>query len=245
MITATPTIPNISKLLYDHLIAKNKAEGERPVAGSMTWRASKLGSCLRAQYLEFYLKRPFLEEFDALSLRRFEVGHQWGRTFEEWFLEMGFGVRLEQELFDPALDIGGHADFILTGGLDVKLGVELKSVNSKWFWYRAREKETTASPEHMMQAAVYSLLTGNEFPWIVLTVSKDDLTIEQDVVTDEHRRLARERINILNAVKRPGVLPPPCTCKDDWQWKYCPYYAGDRKAAKQKGAKPDGECCVV
>jgi len=239
-------VPNISALLDAHLLAKREAEGDRLVAGGATWRASKLGSCLRAQYLEFFLKRPKLAEFDALTLRKFEVGHQWGRQFEEWFTNLGFTVYPEQELHDASLDIGGHADFILHNPeTDVKLGVELKSVNSRWFWFRTKEKETTASPEHMMQTAVYSLLTNNKFPWIVLTVSKDDLTMEQDVVTDEHRAAALNRLTVLHAAKEGKIAPPVCTCLGGWSWKYCGYYAGDRKAAKQKGAKPDGECCVI
>lgn len=243
--TTAIEIPRISDLLDAHLLAKRDAEGEREIAGGATWRASKLGSCLRAQYLEFFLKRPKLEEFDALTLRKFEVGHQWGRQFEKWLGELWLGeVRNEVVLYDKSLDIGGHADFILDERGTPRFGIELKSVNSRWFWYRTREKESTASPEHMMQAAVYSLLTNNEFPWIVLTVSKDDLTMEQDVVTDEHRAIAIEKLTILNYAKE-NTLPPPCTCLDEWEWKYCGYYAGDRKAAKQKGAKPDGECCVI
>lgn len=243
--SATIAIPNISAMLDAHLLAKREAEGEREIAGKCTWRASKLGSCLRAQYLEFFLKRPKFEEFDALTLRKFEVGHQWGRQFEEWFDRMfdAHEVKTEVELSDSSLDIGGHADFIVVNK-DGPLGIELKSVNSRWFWYRAREKETTASPEHMMQAAVYSLLTLNQFPWIVLTVSKDDLTMEQDVVTEEHRRAALDKLELLNGAKLGGD-PPQCTCLTGWEWKYCGYYAGNRKAPYMKGAKPDGDCCVI
>jgi len=242
-VTDTLAIPNISNLLDAHLLAKRDMEGERKVAGGMTWRASKLGNCLRQQYLQFHLKRQPLHKDSALSLRRFEVGHQWNHQFAEWFADLGFDVYQEEEFSDSTLDIGGHADFTLIND-EVKFGVELKSVNSKWFWYRTKEKETTASPEHMMQAAVYEILTGREYPWVVLTVSKDDLTMQQDVVTEEHCALALERLKILDQAKAIGI-PPPCTCKDDWEWKFCPYYAGDEKAARAKGAKPQGECCVI
>lgn len=240
-------IPDISSLLDSHLLAKNKAEGDRPVAGGMTWRASKLGSCLRAQYLEFYLKQPKIVPMDALSLRRFEIGHSWGRQFAQWFRDLGYRVSEEIELHDSSLDVGGHADFVISkydGDKHRPTGVELKSVNSKWFWYRTREKETTASPEHMMQAAVYSLLTANAYPWIVLTVSKDDLTMQQDVVTEQHRQLAIDRIDTLNSAVSFNEIPP-CTCLDGWEFKYCSYYEGDVKEARKKGAKPDGKCCEI
>ena len=256
------SIPDISDLLDAHLLAKRDAEGDRPVAGGMTWRASKLGSCLRQQYLELHLKQPKLEEFDALSLRRFEVGHQWGRQFARWFRDMGYDVEEEVELYNAALDVGAHGDFVVRGP-GFKVGIELKSVNSRWFWRRTNDGEmTTASPDHMMQAATYQLLTGHEFPWMVLSVSKDDLTMIQDVVTDEHCNIAMHRLAILNGAKATGV-PPPCTCLDDWRWRYCGFYSGSDESKKtqhsektgelyangkpkyRKAYKPDGECCKV
>ena len=250
---AAPPIPDIAQLLDNYLLAKNQAEGERSIVGNATWRASKLGSCLRAQYLEFFLEQPKNKPFTALTLRRFEVGHQWGRQFCKWFEDLGFGVEEEVELYDEELDVGAHGDFILTSERGNKCGVELKSVNSMWFWYRAKEKETTASPEHMMQTACYDLLArkaGLEIPWIVLSVSKDDLTINQDVVTEEHRDRALQRLTSLNHAVATGVAPD-CTCTDPKgnyngnEFKYCGYYEGDAEAARKRGAKPAGECCRI
>lgn len=251
---ATP-IPEISTLLDDFLVAKNKAEGGRSITGNATWRASKLGSCLKAQYLEFFLKQPKLEEFSALTLRRFEVGNQWGRQFARWFREMGYGVEEEVELHDEDLDVGAHGDFILTSQRGNKVGIELKSMNSMYFWYRAREKETVASPEHMMQTATYDILArkqGLEIPWLVLCVSKDDLTMNQDLVTEAHRERALDRLNTLNLAVATGKIPP-CTCTDPEgnyngnEWKYCCYWPGKPENKKRKGAKPDAgvACCEV
>lgn len=229
-------IPNISALLDRHLELQRIAEGEREITGGATWRASQLGKCLRQQYLRYVVKKPLLQEDDALSLKRFEIGHFWGARFSQWFSDMGFAVEEEVEWYDHAMDLGAHVDFIISRP-GLQLGVELKSVNSKWFWYRARSDGDTASPENMMQAATYDLMArakGYEFPWIVLTVSKDDLTMEQDVVTAEHRKAALARIILLNAAKAT-MTPPACTCTDpngEWNgngWKYCGYYAGDRK----------------
>lgn len=242
------SIPNISALLDQHLLAKRDAEPDRAISGGATWRASKLGSCLRQQYLEFCLKQPKLDEFSAQTLRRFEVGHQWGRQFAVWLADLGFEVQEEVELHDADLDIGAHVDFIITKDGQTT-GIELKSVNSAWFSYRDKAKETTASPENMMQAACYDILSrkqGRAHPWIVLTCSKDDLRMNQDEVTQAHRDLAEQTLRQLNAAKISGK-PPECTCLDGWVWKYCGFYEGDKMAAKKKGAKPEpgAKCCQI
>lgn len=261
----TTAIPDISDLIDQHLELKRIAEGAREITGGMTWRASKLGYCLRQQYLEFFLKKPKITDFDAKALKRFEVGHAWSRQFAQWFRDMGYEVQEELELFDRVLDIGAHADFIVTGPSkrapgnlsalhlpNVTFGVELKSVNSKTFWYRTKMKEESAAPEHMIQAAVYSILRP-EIEWIVLTVSKDDLTIEQDLVTQSHRESALGRLHLLNKAKTLSVLPP-CTCKDDWQWQYCGYWPDVEAreewlkltpAQRKATGKPEGECCGI
>lgn len=242
-------IPNVADLLDKHLLAKRAAEGEREITGGRTWRASKLGYCLRQQYLEFFLKQPKIGDFNAKTLKRFEVGHTWSRQFAQWFREMGYDVTEEMELDSEDLDVGAHVDFILNN----EIGIELKSVNSKTFWYRERNGETTAAAEHMIQAATYSLLMPTVPTWLVLTVSKDDLTIVQDVVTEGWRIEATRRLLILNNSVATGQLLP-CTCRDDWQWQYCGYWA-DTKARdewlaltpyqRKKQGKPDGDCCVV
>lgn len=248
-------VPNISLLLDQHLLEKNQAEGNREIVGNATWRASKLGACLKAQYLEFFLKQPKLEEFSALTLRRFEVGHQWGRQFARWFKEMGFEVQEEVELYDEELNVGAHGDFILTSQRGNKVGIELKSMNSMYFWYRARELETVASPEHMMQTATYDILArkqGIEIPWLVLCVSKDDLTMNQDIVTEAHRERALDRLRVLNQAIKTGKIPT-CTCTDPEgnyngnEWKYCGYWPGRPENKKKKGAKPEPGlvCCEV
>jgi hypothetical protein len=264
-------VPDISKLLDDYLVAQDKTEGEREITGSATWRASKLGSCLRAQFLEFHLKQPKLEEFSALTLKKFEVGHSWSRQFSKWFKEMGFEVQEEVELYDEELDVGAHGDYILTSQRGNKVGIELKSVQSRWFWHRTQEEESTATEAHMMQTACYDLLArkkGLEIPWMVVSVSKDDLTIVQDLVTEDHRDRALTRLIFLNAAKNTNT-PPPCTCTDPEgnyngsEWRYCGYYAGSEESKKnphnektgelyangkpkyKKVFKPDGACCEV
>src|SRR5215469_3757363 len=173
---------DLAQAFDTHLLEKNDQESKRPIAGNATWRASRLGSCMRAQYLEHVLHVEPLIPLDALSLRRFEIGHFWTNQFKRWFEEMGLLLHEEYELHDPSLDIGAHADFIV-GNKDWKAGVELKSMQSRYFWYRKKEgSETVASPAHLIQASVYDHLCqqqGINMPWYVITVSKDDLSIHQ------------------------------------------------------------------
>lgn len=259
-------------LIDKFLLGRRDAEGNREIVGNATWRGSKLGSCLRQQYIEFFLKQPKLEQFSATTLRRFEVGHAWSAIFKGWFEDMGLLAHEEMEFFDADLDVGAHADFLL--GIEGKLiaGIELKSVNSKAFWYRAKQADTTASPENMMQTALYDILArkqGIEIPWYVVTVSKDDLQMNQDQVTQAHRDEALARLATLNEAKLLGV-PPPCSCMDPNGafngngWKWCPYSESSDDAkttsvsqkiegetyanGKPKYSKkyiPDGECCAV
>lgn len=264
------TDTGISKLIHDYLDKKREAEGKREIAGGRTWRASKLGSCLKAQYLEFALKQPPTFPDDAKSTKRFEVGDVWGEIFRRWFDGMGLLLHEELALDDPKLDVGAHVDFIIGNG-KWKAGIELKSMQSRYFWHRINEGRTEiATDGHLIQAATYDLLSrqqGVTMPWYVVVVSKDDLTIEQSVVREEHREMALQRLHALNTAKALGVAPP-CECTDEaafWggrEWRWCSFYGGspesrtesksvktdekyaNGKAKYKKVFTPDGECCV-
>jgi hypothetical protein len=263
---AAPTaLPNIASFLSAHLEKKRAEQGGRATAGNATWRASLIGSCLRRQYMELHLEIPPLRQDDVKSLKRFEVGHAWAGIFERWFEEMGMLRASEIERVDTYLDIGSHEDYMIEVA-GMKIGVELKSVQSTWFNYRT--KEGGARVEHLLQAATSDVIQrrrGIEIPRMVLSVSKDDLQIAQDWVTEEHRQEVLDRLAVLNECKAAGV-PPPCTCNHTaaaWQWRWCPYYNGsddsrftsksiktgefyaNGKAKYRKVFVSDGPCCEV
>lgn len=245
---------DIATLVDSHLLDKHEREGKRPVTGGATFRASRLGACLRAQYLEAVVKAPPIVPITALTLRKFMAGDVYEEQFKQLFQEMGLLLDEQIELYDAELDVGANADFII-GDSEWKLGVECKSMNSMYFWYRTKESApTTASLPHLLQAGMYNELCrrqGHDFEWVVMPVSRDDCYNTQDLVTQEHRAMALDRLATLRYAKETGQAPS-CECNDPnapWggrEWKWCPFYRGTDASTKQKrNAHPDGPCCEV
>lgn len=248
------TVPPVGRLIEDYLLRKREQEGKRKVAGGRRWRASRLGSCLRAQWLEAVEEREPLVTLKARSLKRYSVGDVWNDTFKRWFDDMHLLIHEEYALSDAELNVGGHVDFIIGNEKIIGLmqegdfpppvwrcGIEIKSVHSTYFKYREREDGMeTATPSMMVQAATYDVLSrrmGVEMPWVVVCVSKDDLMMGQTVVTEKWRTMALERIQLLNQCLAAGT-PPPCECKMEqglWggrEWRFCDYYAGSQESAE-------------
>lgn len=244
-------IPDLYALINTHLRTQYEAEQEREIVAGKTWRGSKLGYCLRRQYLEFGVKQPKLRGVSDTTLRKWAVGKIWGEAYLRWYSEMGLVLAEEAEMYADDLDVGAHADFIL-GSERWQCGVEVKSVHSAYFWYRKKNKETTATFENMMQGAIYDILKRREgvtIPWLVQPTSKDDLFSTQDLVTEKHRKEALRRLEALNTALRTGEAPP-CTCLDpkgEWGgggWKMCDYYPPEFPTGKND--KPaDVECCAL
>lgn len=246
MVSAPPTtwVPGFLDAFYEA-----KANEGRGVAGGMSWRASRLGWCPRAQYLESILKQP-QPPVDARTARIFQVGHLTARLFAEAFSEAGILLAEELPLSDKVLDLGGHVDFVVGGPIkndnsplsralieafgDSSLptvGVELKSKQSKSFWWAKKKGEPVADVGQRMQAAAYSILAERVHydvdRWVVLSASKDDLTIAETPVLEEDRQRALDRLALLNYAKEqqdPYALP--CVCLTEWGGRmrdYCSY----------------------
>jgi len=250
---------SLADVLDIYFTTLGDVDAHRPVAGGRTWRGSLLGSCLRRQYIQAVEHRP-LPLVDARTQRVFQVGHLTGRLIGEAFQALGILLEEELPLSDDELDIGAHVDFLIGGPIQApgsddrllvtvrerlrarygpelpRIGVELKSKNSKSFWWAAKKKETVAGDHQLIQAACYDVLARRHgVPvdrWAVLSVSKDDLTLAEDHVTDWHRAQVVERLTALNKAKvaqDPSSLP--CSCLTDWGgkgWKYCPYGIDER-----------------
>lgn len=246
----------LSELLDEFYGAIGEVEAQREIAGGKTWRASLLGSCLRRQYIELVEHRPYPPP-DARTQRIFQVGHLTGNLIAHAFKTAGVLLEEELSLTDDEWDIGAHVDFLIGGpiqqGNDDPLailvrerlrqkygpvlpviGVELKSKNSKSFWWAKKKNETVAGENQLIQAACYAELAARKAlhvdRWAVLSVSKDDLSFAEDPVTDAHRASARERIHLLNNAHEARDLP--CTCLTDWNgkgWMYCPYGVSEKE----------------
>jgi hypothetical protein len=221
--------PDISSQIVNHL--RSKHEEYREIAGGARWRCSKLGYCLKGQWLAAKGVKP-TREVDDLSLRRFEVGHFWGRSFTQWFTDMGWDFQEEEIFFDGSLNLGGHADYVISKPFE--LGIELKSVQSRAFWYAAKGQGPVAKPHHLIQAGAYDLMMrrqGSAIPWIVLCASKDDLTLEQTPVREEHREMALSRAEALNYYFDENIAPP-CECIG-WMKKFCDYRTSGERCCEE------------
>lgn len=252
--------PSIQSLIDMAVIAKRERDGYRETAGGARWRASNLGYCLRSQTLEAR-GVPALKDFPLEIQRRFSVGNTFAEWVKQTFEELGILLSVEQPLYDKELDLGAHCDFLIGGqvhhvGRDLGAyvpftGVELKSVHSRSWWHAKEKGGRVAGHHQMIQAAAQGMLwerLGKEPKvnrWMVLSISKDDLTVAEDYCEPDHFAEARRRVENLNYFWNHDLYPP-CTCYDDMggmYWKYCRYYEGTDKSKRGKDAKPDGPCC--
>lgn len=267
--------PSVQSLIDLAVKTKSEYDGYRGTAGEARWRASQIGYCPRAQMLRAR-GAPELGTIEIPILRRFAVGNVFAEWVKQTFEDLGILISVEQPLFDEELNLGAHCDFLIGGrpdmsheedyeyignlrfrasalGLIPYTGVELKSVHSRSWWYKAKKGGFVAGHHQMLQAAAQSLLwqrLGMEPKverWVVLTISKDDLTMQEDVCLPEHFEEALHRVQDLNYHWEHGTYPP-CTCFIDMDgdyWKYCRYYEGSEESKKKgRDSKPDGPCCI-
>jgi hypothetical protein len=267
--------PSIQSLI--DLAVKTKADydpWEDAFGGEARWRASQIGYCPRAQMLKARGAAD-ITQIEVPILRRFAVGNVFAEWVKQTFQDLGILLSVEQPLYDKELSLGAHCDFLIGGPVDYHTqdngyidqlrfyaselgtipytGVELKSVHSRSWWYKAKKGGFVAGHHQMLQAAAQGLLwqrldmTPKVDRWVVLTVSKDDLTMQEDVVLPEHFEEALHRVQDLNYHWERGTFPP-CTCfidMDGGYWKYCRYYEGSEASRKKsKDSKPDGPCCI-
>jgi hypothetical protein len=208
--------------ILDAQIAKDYEREER--ATPTCWRSSGLGSCLCGRYLE-RIGMPADEEFDARTLRVFSAGNKW----EDWVMEnikKDTTIQVEQQLeFEiPEYNFKGHADARITKDGKRKV-LEVKSKNSRAFWYMAKKGEG-ANLHHKMQ--LWSYLWGlGEKEGAILYVEKDTETIlEYPVYYDdiELQLMVKGELDILQRAWKLQVAPEPIRDPKDWRYKYCRWH---------------------
>lgn len=219
-------------LLSDGLRRAYEQAGEREIVGGQPFRASNLGLCLRMQMLLATGTKPNVP--DDRTLRVFQMGYLTQQFVSDMLRKSGVVFEEEVEFHNPEWRMGCHVDFLVT--TDLLRGFELKSQNSKKFWknVKATNGGTVGSEHQFIQAAACWLLAeegyGRVFNTIdefyLVTVSKDDLSMQQEPVTQTHREMALHRIGILNRYFEAKELPP-CECVGTWQQKYCSLRRGD------------------
>jgi CRISPR/Cas system-associated exonuclease Cas4 (RecB family) len=153
-----------------------------------------------------------------------------GKIFENWVVEIlkkqkSIKIKTQVRAENKDLDLSGYADLILS---NKKEGIvyELKSKNSKSFWYMA-DKGEGAMKQHQLQLFSYLYMLGFKEGKIVY-IEKDTLSILEYPVLLSNRELEKEfldELNLLNTawkLKDPKILPLPK--KDNWKGRYCQYH---------------------
>lgn len=209
------------EILFQQLIDESLKRQEKREISS--WHISKLGQCPRGTFLERLGKDPDTT-FDERTLRVFDMG----KKVEDWLIDL---LRKQAEVEDQVrvedkeLNISGYIDVIVKKG-DEKKVYEIKSKNSRAFWYMVKKGEG-AMQQHRMQLWTYLYLLKEEEGEIVY-VSKDDLEIQQYPVYLEDKELKKETLGIIKKLneaweKKDGSILPLYP-KDDWRAKYCNYH---------------------
>lgn len=189
-----------------------------------SWQCGKLGSCLTGVYLE-RAGIPPDEEFDARTLRVFSAG----KMFEEWTIALAKSddkIKYEEQVRVelPEYDVTGYADLVceLNGK---KLLYEIKSKNSRAFWYMEKQKEG-ANHHHQMQTWLY-LKALNIQEGRILYIEKDTMTTLEYPIRLNNKELEKEimnELNILNQAWKQQLPPPVQYTPKDWQSKYCRWH---------------------
>lgn len=184
--------------LIDEYIAERREKRKKDA-----WSPSSFGQCFRKQYWQREGKEHS-NPIDARTLRVFKCGdlfHEFVQNIiKEKYPEAQIEVPVEGH------NVKGRADIVLDDEVD-----DLKSINSRAFWYMDKEGYDVKKEKrpNWLQVACYAVLLGK--PKISLCfISKDDLCIRQ--YTDETKNWEIEvysEIRILNYYWERKELPPP------------------------------------
>lgn len=196
-------------------IIDNAIRGSNEKRPINSWHISKLGSCLTGVYLERMGVEPD-EDFDARTLRVFDVG----KRDEAWFLSFIPDVEEQIRVEDKELDISGR--------IDAKVGdllLEIKTKHSRAFWWMINRKQG-ADRHHQYQLWTYLYLLNLPKGELVY-ISRDDRAIQRFPVFLSDEGLKAEvmnEISILNNAWSKKIPPEPLTDPADWRVKYCRWH---------------------
>ncbi|MEK6883779.1 MAG: hypothetical protein AABY22_29390, partial [Nanoarchaeota archaeon] len=199
------------------------------------WYATDLGGCLGGAYFRRKGETPSNPP-DARSLRIMRMGKKIEEMvvedFQNYFKDKPEILLLDTQgyLLDEELSASARYDLLIVHRNLPPLVYEIKSVNSKAFWWMAKEG-FKIKPEHELQIQWYLKKLIEKYPDIegrVLYVSRDDLVI-QELNTSYNPEIAKqseEKFRLLNECWRNQTLPPvePAVVFNDanrkWQVNY-------------------------
>lgn len=214
---------NIQKVINETLRAKQTLRDNSDYQQT-SWHFSGFGTSM----LERYMKRLGIEPdkpIDDRLLRVFDLGNK----IEEWVVDLlkendNYEIETQGRVEDKKLNVSGYIDVKLkdkTTGEEIL--VEIKSKNSRAFWYMEKQKQG-AQHHHKMQLWGYLHFSGID-KGVITYISKDDQVIAEYIVLADDYDLKKEFLTecaILNYCWE-NKIPPLPEAKTTWQWKYNNY----------------------
>ena len=223
---------HFEEVINKTIVDKNKSEPKRKYLGG-----SMLGDkCARKiQYIYQGQQPDENKEFNAQTLRIFQLGHELENSMAGWIRNAGFDLRTldkngEQFGFSIADDeIKGHIDGVICGGpLDVKYPMlwECKSANEKKF-RDFKFKGIKANPTYEVQVALYQAymeLTDNPCLFTVINKNTSEIYYELVPFNQELAQYASDKaVDILKAVEQDVMLPRIAFNKDMFDCRFCQF----------------------
>ena len=227
------TKSKIAQLIDDSIVESKKKEKQRTYLG-----ASSLGdACARKIQYTYQGQQPDEnKEFNAQTLRIFQLGHELENSMAGWIRHAGFDLRTldkngEQFGFSIADDeIKGHIDGVICGGPDdIKYPMlwECKSANDKSFNEFVRKGVLRTNETYAAQIALYqSYMNLTDNPALFTVINKNTCEIYFELVPfNMHlaQKTSDKAVDILNASKNNELLPRIAVDSDYYACKYCEF----------------------
>lgn len=195
-----------------------------------SFRASSLGMCPRAHLLHL-LQVPETTPHDARTKRVFKLGDLIHDMIQEQVTAYDPSAKIEMELYDPALNLGGRLDVLRKVNDDWVL-YDIKSQNG-FSYKRVRSMPDerileTQWPHHKAQATAYAILLERveniKVDRIFIAYWEKENLVTRLVelrLTEDDKQVVLAEVAMLNKHLQAGTLPD-CTCSG-WKKEGCVY----------------------
>tara|TARA_R100001079_G_C4392646_1_gene127927 strand:+ start:27 stop:797 length:771 start_codon:yes stop_codon:yes gene_type:complete len=223
----------LSDLIDNSIVEKNKAKENRKYIGG-----SSLGDkCSRKiQYRFMETKVDSDKEFNAKTLRIFELGHVLEEMKANWIRNAGFDLKTEDKNgnqfgFSVADNkIKGHIDGVICGGpnqFKYPMLWECKSANDKNYKDIVKFGVAKSKPEYASQIAIYqAYMELHENPALFSVINKNTCEIYYEFVPF-NKILAQETsdkaVEIIKSTDASEMLPRIALDRNYFICKFCEF----------------------
>lgn len=208
------------------------------------WYATDLGGCMGGAYF----KRKGVESTNPPDARSRRIMRM-GKMMEDLIvqdIQKALGgdpdillIDTQQRLEDLEHNASGRLDLLIISRSNPPILYEVKSVNSKAFWWMAK-RDWQPNESHVLQINFYLKHLLPKYPDMlarIMYVSRDDLTIQEVPVMydEEMSKRSDAKFKLLEKCFQEGVIPPvePAVVWNEegrkwgvnWKAKFCSHHA--------------------